>query len=61
MVWGLRNCGTSVSYTHLDVYKRQFKDGVATFTLKDGASKTATGLPAGTTYEVTEAEANQDG
>ena len=38
-----------------------FKDGVATFTLKDGASKTATGLPAGTTYEVTEAEANQDG
>ena len=39
----------------------EFTDGVATFTLKDGASKTATGLPAGTTYEVTEAEANQDG
>ena len=39
----------------------EFTDGVATFTLKDGASKTATGLPADTTYEVTEAEANQDG
>ncbi|MCC8052050.1 MAG: Cna B-type domain-containing protein, partial [Clostridiales bacterium] len=31
-----------------------FKDGVATFTLKHGESKTATGIPAGTTYTVTE-------
>lgn len=39
----------------------EFTDGVATFTLKDGASKSAKGLPADTTYEVTEAEANQEG
>ena len=38
----------------------EFKEGVAEFTLTDGESKTATGLPAGITYEVTEAEANQD-
>ena len=33
-----------------------FKDGVATFALKSGESKTATGLPSGITYTVTEAE-----
>ncbi len=38
-----------------------FTNGVATFTLKGGESLTATGLPAGTTYTVAEAEANQDG
>ena len=38
-----------------------FVDGVATFTLKGGESVTATGLPLGVTYTVTEAEANQDG
>ena len=39
----------------------EFTDGVATFTLKHGESKTATGLPAGIAYAVTEAEADQDG
>lgn len=38
-----------------------FVDGVATFVLKHGESKTATGLPSGITYSVTEVEANQDG
>ncbi len=38
-----------------------FTNGVATFTLKGGESLTATGLPAGVTYTVTEAEANTDG
>ena len=38
-----------------------FTNGVATFTLKHGESKTATGLPAGKSYTVTETEANQDG
>ena len=38
-----------------------FKDGVATFTLKDNESLTATSLPTGITYKVTEQEANQDG
>ncbi|MCQ4794163.1 DUF5979 domain-containing protein [Anaerofustis stercorihominis] len=38
-----------------------FKDGVATFALKHGESKTATGLPAGIEYTVTETEANEDG
>jgi len=33
-----------------------FKNGVATFTLKSGETKTATGLPAGVTYTVTENE-----
>ena len=37
-----------------------FADGVATFVLKHGESKTAA-LPAGITYTVTETEANQDG
>ena len=39
----------------------EFTDGVATFTLKHGESKTATNLPAGIEYEVTETEENQDG
>ena len=38
-----------------------FKDGVATFTLKHGEQKAATGLPAGIDYFVTEDKANQDG
>ncbi|HIU08072.1 MAG TPA: fibro-slime domain-containing protein [Candidatus Limiplasma pullistercoris] len=38
-----------------------FKDGVATFTLKHGEQKTATGLPAGIDYFVSEAEASQYG
>ncbi len=38
-----------------------FANGTATFTLKHNEKKTATGLPAGTSYEVTEGEANQDG
>ena len=38
-----------------------FTDGVATFVLKHGESKTAVGLPAGITYTVTEAEADKDG
>lgn len=35
-----------------------FKDGVATFTLKHGEQKTATGLPAGIYYTVTEDKAD---
>lgn len=38
-----------------------FKDGVATFTLKHGEQKAATGLPAGIYYTVTETEAGEDG
>lgn len=38
-----------------------FKNGVATFTLKNGESKTATGLPNGITYVVTEADYTADG
>ena len=38
-----------------------FADGVATFALKHGESKTAVDLPAGITYTVTEAEADKDG
>lgn len=38
-----------------------FTNGVASFTLKHGESKTASKLPVGITYEVTEKEANQDG
>lgn len=38
-----------------------FADGAATFTLKHNEQKTASGLPAGITYTVTESEANQDG
>ncbi len=38
----------------------KFTNGVAKFTLKDGESKTAKGLPAGVGYTVTETEANAD-
>lgn len=38
-----------------------FQNGKASFSLKDGGSKTFDGLPAGLTYRVDEAEANQDG
>ena len=37
-----------------------FTNGVATFTLKDGETKTATGLPTGVGYTVTETDANTD-
>lgn len=37
-----------------------FVDGVAEFTLKDGETRTAKGLPADITYTVTEQEENQD-
>ena len=38
-----------------------FTNGKATFALKHGESLTATGLPTGISYEVTETEANKDG
>lgn len=38
-----------------------FANGVATFTLKNGESKTASDLPHGITYEVTEADYTNDG
>ncbi len=38
-----------------------FVDGVAEFTLRHGQTATATELPAGLTYTVTEAEAGKDG
>ena len=38
-----------------------FADGAATFTLADGQSLTAHGLPGGMRYTVTEAEANENG
>ena len=38
-----------------------FTAGVATFQLKHSESKTATGLPAGVSYEVSESEANLSG
>ncbi len=43
----------SISGTYGDM---EFKNGVATFTLKDGESKTTTGLPAGTGYTVSESD-----
>lgn len=49
---------TSISGTYGNM---TFTDGIATFTLKHGESKTAIGLPVDITYTVTEAEANQDG
>ena len=39
----------------------EFVDGVAELSLKHGETADASGLPAGITYTVTEAEANQDG
>lgn len=38
-----------------------FANGIASFTLRSGQSVRASGLPAGTAYSVTEAEANADG
>lgn len=49
---------TSISDIYGDM---SFTDGVATFTLKHGEQKTATGLPAGIDYFVSEAEASRDG
>ena len=49
---------TSISGTYGDM---TFTSGVATFTLKGGESKTATGLPAGTTFTVSEADYSADG
>ena len=49
---------SSINGTYGDMI---FKDGVATFTLKDNESITATSLPTGITYEIIEQEANQDG
>ena len=49
---------TSISGTYGGM---TFTDGIATFTLKDGESLTAAGLPAGVTYTVEESEANEDG
>ncbi|MCD8121432.1 MAG: VWA domain-containing protein [Clostridiales bacterium] len=46
---------TSINGTYGDM---TFTDGVATFTLKSGESKTATGLPAGIGYTVTETAAS---
>lgn len=48
-----------------DMISGQFRDmtftnGVASFTLKDGEVKTASGLPVNIKYEVTESEENQD-
>lgn len=48
----------SVSGTYGDM---EFVNGVAQFALRDGEARTATGLPAGIGYAVTEEEANQDG
>ena len=39
----------------------EFTDGVATIELKDGESRTASGLPNGVTYTVTEADYSTDG
>lgn len=49
---------TSISGTIGDM---MFTDGEATFTLKHGESKTATGLQAGITYTVTEDDYSDDG
>ena len=48
----------SVNGTYGDM---EFVNGAAQFTLRDGEVRTATGLPAGIGYTVTEEEANQDG
>src|SRR5699024_7818188 len=48
---------TSINGTYGDM---TFKDGVATFTLKDNESVTATSLPTGISNKVIEQEANQD-
>ncbi|MEE0786399.1 MAG: Cna B-type domain-containing protein [Oscillospiraceae bacterium] len=48
----------SVNGTYGDM---EFVNGAAQFALRDGEVRTATGLPAGIGYTVTEEEANQDG
>ena len=48
----------SVNGTYGDM---EFVNGAAQFALRDGEARTATGLPAGIGYTVTEEEANQDG
>lgn len=48
----------SVNGTYGDM---EFVNGVTQFALRDGEARTATGLPAGIGYTVTEEEANQDG
>ena len=49
---------TSLSDTYGDM---TFENGVASFALKHGESKTASGLPVDVTYTVVEQEANKDG
>lgn len=49
---------TSVSGTYGDM---TFTNGVAEFTLKHGEQKTASAIPVGVQYTVTETEANQNG
>lgn len=49
---------TGITGTYGDI---SFTAGVATFSLKHGESKTASGLPANITYTVDETEKNQDG
>ena len=49
---------TTVTGTYGDM---AFEDGVASFTLSDGETAYAEGLPGGISYEVTEAEAGRDG
>ncbi|MCH5286098.1 MAG: hypothetical protein J1E43_01635 [Christensenellaceae bacterium] len=49
---------TSINGTYGDM---TFSNGVASFKLSHGQSKTASGLPAGVRYSVAELEANQDG
>ena len=49
---------TSVSGTYGDM---SFTNGVAEFTLKHGEQKTASAIPVGVQYTVTETEANQNG
>ena len=49
---------TSLSDTYGDM---TFENGVASFALKHGESKTASGLPVDITYTVVEQEADQDG
>lgn len=54
----VRLSDTSINGTFGDMI---FTNGVATFTLKHGESKTATGLPAGITYTVAEDDYSDDG
>ena len=49
---------SSINGTYGDM---TFENGVATFTLKHNEKKTASGIPEGTAYEVTEEDANKNG